>query len=57
MPDWEHPGQVKRLEQMCAGSFTEARLRQEGYPVRGDELTVEQALEELLALCGKGGAD
>ena len=34
-----------------------ARLRQEGYPVRGDELTVEQALEELLALCGKGGAD
>ena len=34
-----------------------ARLRQEGYPVRGDELTVEQALEELLTLCGKGGAD
>lgn len=31
VPDWEHPGQVKRLEQMCAGSFTEARLRQEGY--------------------------
>ena len=32
-----------------------ARLKQLGYPVRGDELTVEQAVEELLALYGKGG--
>lgn len=32
-----------------------ARLKQLGYPVRGDELTVEQAVEELSALYGKGG--
>ena len=32
-----------------------ARLKQLGYPVRGDELTVEQAVEELSALHGKGG--
>ena len=30
-----------------------ARLKQLGYPVRGDELTVEQAVEELSALYGK----
>lgn len=32
-----------------------ARLKQLGYPVRGDELTVEQAVEELSTLYGKGG--
>lgn len=32
-----------------------ARLKQLGYPVRGDELTVEHAVEELSALYGKGG--
>ena len=32
-----------------------ARLKKLGYPVRGDELTVEQAVEELSALYGKGG--
>ena len=32
-----------------------ARLKQLGYPVRGDELTVELAVEELSALYGKGG--
>ena len=32
-----------------------ARRKQLGYPVRGDELTVEQAVEELSALYGKGG--